>query len=77
MINKYYEIYSPLFSVNKLTVSDIIIIIMCIHHAPVNTLSAHMTHINLNMIFCTHVEHSPSINNPHKAPHGKKNMINK
>ena len=36
-----------------------LIIIIYIYHALVNTLSAHMIHINLNMIFCTHVEHSP------------------
>ena len=33
---------------------------MYIYHALFNTLSAHMTHINLNMIFYTHVEHSDS-----------------
>ena len=33
---------------------------MCIYHALINALSAHMTHINLNMIFYTHVEHSPT-----------------
>ena len=26
----------------------------------INALSAHMIHINLNMTFCTHVEHSPT-----------------
>ena len=36
------------------------IIIMYIHHALINALSAHMIHINLNMIFCTHVEHGPT-----------------
>ena len=41
----------------------IIIIIMYIYHA----LSAHMIYINLNMIFYTHVMHSPYLNNPHKA----------
>ena len=35
-----------------------IIIIMYIYHALINALSAHMIHINLNMIFYTHVEHS-------------------
>ena len=30
------------------------------YHALTNALSAHMIHINLNMIFCTHVEHSPT-----------------
>ena len=38
----------------------IIIIIMCIYHALINALNAHMIHINLNTIFYTHVEHSPT-----------------
>ena len=38
----------------------IIIIIMYIYHALINALSAYMIHINLNMIFYTHVEHSPT-----------------
>ena len=38
----------------------IIIIIMYIYHALINALSAHMIHINLDMIFYTHVEHSPT-----------------
>ena len=38
----------------------IIIIIMYIYLAPINALSAHMIHINLNMIFYTHVKHSPT-----------------
>ena len=38
----------------------IIIIIMYIYHALINALSAHMIHINLNMIFYTHAEHSPT-----------------
>ena len=33
---------------------------MYIYHALINTLSAHMIHINLNMIFCTYVEHGPT-----------------
>ena len=33
---------------------------MYIYHALISALSAHMIHINLNMIFCTHVEHSPT-----------------
>ena len=33
---------------------------MYIYHALNNALSAQMTHINLNMIFYTHVEHSPT-----------------
>ena len=38
----------------------IIIIIMYGYHVLINALSAHMIHINLNMIFYTHVEHSPT-----------------
>ena len=38
----------------------IIIIIMYIYHALINALSVHTIHINLNMIFYTHVEHSPT-----------------
>ena len=37
-----------------------IILIMYIYHALINALSAHMVHINLNMIIYTHVEHSPT-----------------
>ena len=33
---------------------------MYIYHALINALSAHMIHINLNMVFYTHVEHSPT-----------------
>ena len=40
--------------------SAVLIIIMYIYHALINALSAHMIHINLNMIFYTHVEHSPT-----------------
>ena len=35
-----------------------LIIMMDIYHALINALSAYMIHINLNMIFYTHVEHS-------------------
>ena len=37
-----------------------IIIIKYIYHALISALSAHTVHINLNMIFYTHVEYSPS-----------------
>ena len=37
-----------------------IIIIMYIYHALINTLSAHMIHMNLNTIFHAHLEHSPT-----------------
>ena len=40
--------------------TNVIIIIMYIYHALINALSAHMIHINLNMIFYTHVKHSPT-----------------
>ena len=33
---------------------------MYIYHALINALSAHMIHINLNMIFYTPVKHSPT-----------------
>ena len=33
---------------------------MYIYHAPTNALSTHMTHINLNTIFYTYIEHSPT-----------------
>ena len=33
---------------------------MYIYHALINALGAHMIHINLNMIFYTHVKHSPT-----------------
>ena len=38
----------------------IIIIIMYIYHALINTLSAHMVPVNLYTIFCTHIEHNPT-----------------
>ena len=41
---------------------------MYIYHALINTLSAHMIHINLNMIFYTHVELAFLIPSPHR-PH--------
>ena len=37
-----------------------ITITMYTYHALINALSAHMIHTNLNMIFYTHVEHSPT-----------------
>ena len=37
-----------------------LIIIVYIYHALIKAQSAHMIHINLNMILCTHVEHSPT-----------------
>ena len=37
-----------------------VIIIIYIYHALINALSAHMLHINPNIIFYKHVEHSPT-----------------
>ena len=44
-----------------------LIIIMYIYRAFINSLSAHIIHTNLNMIFHTHVEHSPIKNNLRKV----------
>ena len=41
-------------------ISPVWVIVTYIYHALTNALSAHMIHINLNMIFYTHVEHSPT-----------------
>ena len=48
------------------TTTTTIRIRMYIYNALMNALSAHMVHINLNMIFYTHVEHSPT-----KTTHAK------
>ena len=47
-------------ALDKLEWREIIIIILYSYHALLNALSAHMIHINLNVIFYTHVEHSPT-----------------
>ena len=52
---------------NKHKMIFYIIIIMYISHALINALNAHMIHINLNMIFYTHVERSPTIFFLHKV----------
>ena len=39
---------------------SIIIMIMYIYHALINALSAHVIYISLNVIFYSHVEHSPT-----------------
>ena len=51
---------SDQYAEKELSPNTLIIIIMYIYHALINALSAHMIHINLNMIFYTHVEHSPT-----------------
>jgi len=43
-----------------LYVRRVLIIIMYIYRALINALSAHIIHINLNTIFYTHVEESPT-----------------
>ena len=45
---------------SQANVDHLHVIIMYIYHALINALSAHMIHINLSMIFYTHVEHSPT-----------------
>ena len=45
---------------SHVSLTMLIIIIMYIYHALINALSAQMIHINLNMMFYTHVEHSPT-----------------
>ena len=47
---------------------------MYIYRALINALSAHIIHININMIFYTHVEHSPIKNNLHKVLYGNTHM---
>ena len=43
----------PSLGIRPIIIMIIIIIIMYIYHALINALSAHITHINLNMIFYT------------------------
>ena len=65
--SRVYHILPPTTAVIDCTIGlgkgqvfVIIIIIMYIYHALINALSAHMILINLNMIFYTHVKHSPT-----------------
>ena len=58
----------------RLIIIIIIIIIMYIYHALTNALKAHMIHMNLNMTFYTHVEHSPTKTVLHKVLYGEKKM---
>ena len=48
------------FVTSNVAVLAPLIIIMYIYHVLINALSTHMIHINLHMIFYTHVEHSPT-----------------
>ena len=51
------------------------IIIIYIYYALINALSAHMIHINLNVIFYTHAEHSP-IKTTHTKQHTERQANN-
>ena len=62
IVEMFRNIYIPKTWKTK-DVVLIIIIIMYIYCALINALSAHIIHINLNMIFYTHAEHSPIKNN--------------
>jgi len=43
---------------------------MFIYHVLISALSAHVIHINLDMMCYTHVEHSPTnLKQPSKAPY--------
>ena len=55
---KYMRIYRICMGTTHC--ATLIIIIMYIYHALINALSAHMIHINLNVIFYTHVKRSPT-----------------
>ena len=50
-LNSYSNLYGT---------TNTIIEMMYIYHALINALSTQMVHINLNMILCTRVEHSPT-----------------
>ena len=41
-------------------ITTLLLLLLYIYHALINALSAHMIHINLHMIFYTHVEHNPT-----------------
>ena len=59
----YPELYKfPLCHLGNMLIMIMMmmIIIMYIYHALINAPSSHIIYINLNMIFCTHVEHSPT-----------------
>ena len=56
----YTHLFVDIITIITIIIIIIIIIIMYIYHALINALSAQMIHINLNMIFYTHVEHSPT-----------------
>ena len=53
LINCYLQILHHLINIH-------IIKIMYIYHVLINDLSAHLIHINLNTVFYTHIEHSPT-----------------
>ena len=57
-INAWKKGFTPKFA--RLVLSHFNNNYNIVHHELINGLSAHMIHINLNMIFYTHVEHSPT-----------------
>ena len=59
----------------KLLQQLLFIIIMYIYHVLINALSAHIIHINLNTIFYTHIEHSPTKTTYMKYYTKKKNAL--
>ena len=67
-------LYNGLCAPIRRNSNKIIIIIMYLYHVLINALSIHIIHINLNMIFCTLVGHSPIGNNLHKVLYGNTHM---
>ena len=59
MIKELREVGFPeqVLEITRDISTDSTLIIMHMYHALINAMSAHMIHINLNMIFYTHVEH--------------------
>ena len=55
-----FERVAPTIICSQNIMMMIIIVIMYIYYPLINALSAPMIHINLNMIFYAHVEHSPT-----------------
>ena len=60
LVDVLFLLYGSHTILAYLRMGHTIIIIMYIYHALINALSAHMIYIDLNMIFFTHVEHSPT-----------------
>ena len=60
MIFNGFSLNSTQLCFSEVHLFTVTIIIMYIYHVLINAPSAHMIHINLNMIFYTHIEHRPS-----------------